>query len=257
MALQAEMWTRFPKKLNRSYFNLKENLELQSDPDAVTPGYFEELGAIRTPWGENDGGKWYLTPDLPSLRFRSDLAQVTGTGEDGLDPIRMVSDMAPAIKVPVEMAMNRELFTDIPFKNRLYDYDDEGNPTARRATDILQGEIPGTDFEVPVVGSLIKNAADIALRDNAELVNGELLIQDNAESAIEDFVPLVGRAARLLPNNEKFESRANQSRISFAGLPARQNTVQSMRGELYGRQIDQESDARQRAIDELLESLTK
>lgn len=256
MALQAQVWYRYPQKLNRTYFNLKRNLELQSEEDTVVPGHFEEMGAIRLPFGSKDGGRWYMTPDLPTLRFRDDLAKVTGLGGEGLDPVRFLTDTSPAIKTPVEMLLNKELFTDIPYKNRMYDYDAEGNMVPRKATDILQGEIPGTDIRVPVVGDLIRNAADIALGDTATQVNGQLLIQDNAESVVEDAFPLAGRLARLFPNNPKFEDRRGQSILSFLGASARQNTERSIRGELYARQKEAEAKLRAEQTQRMLEGIT-
>lgn len=253
MALQAEIWTRFPHKLNRSYFNVKRNLELGNDPDEVVPGYYEEMGAVRTPFGERDGGTWYFTPDLPSLRFRQDLGQLTGTDGDGFSPLRLISDTGPAIKVPVEMAANRKLFTDIPFKNRLYDYTSDGEIEGREPAGLLSGKVPFTDVEIPVVSDVIKNAAN--LLPGTEIVNGDLLMQDNTQSAIEDFVPLLGRQSRLDPTTDKYSDRRAQSVLSFLGVPVRKNTTQSIRGELYGRQIDAENLSREEQIMEMLKDL--
>lgn len=240
MALQAEMWARFPQKVNRSYYNLKRNLEAQSDPDDVTPSYYDELSAIRTPFGQRNGGTVYFTPDLPTLRFQHDLSSLT-TGSEG-DPLRLLSDTGPAIKVPIEMLQNRELFTGFEYKNRLHEYDAEGNMVGRDA---------GILFQAPV----IKQAADIAFGDNAEIVNGRLLMQDNVESAIEDFVPGISRLNRLFPTSEKQQQRVGQNWASFLGAPGRVNTPQAIRGELYGRQVDAEQQAQQERYQRLLEML--
>ena len=254
MALQADVWTRYPQKLNRSYFNFKANMELTSDPDQVEPSFFPELGAIRTPFGERDGGTIYLTPDLPSLRFRQDLAElVPGSSGEGFDPIRLLSDTGPAIKVPMEMLQNRELFTDIPFKNRLYDYDSEGNAVLRKGPSILQGEIPFTDIDVPVVSDVMTRLGD--LLPGTERVNGDLLMQDNTQSAIEDIIPLIGRAERLDPDSPKQQDRQGQNWLSFIGASVRQNNERSIQGELYSRQKKLEEQAREEAKQRLLEQL--
>ena len=245
MALQAEVWTRYPVKLNRSYFNLKRNLEINSDPDEVVPGYYEEMGAIGTPFGEPDGGKWYFTPDLPSLRFRGDLAQLTGA-DGGFSPLRMLSDASPALKIPAQLTANRNLFTDIPYKNRLYDYDSEGNIEGREAPGLLNGEIPFTDVKVPVVGDAVRQAVN--LLPGTEIVGDELLMQDNTQGALEDLWPLLGRQTRLDPSQDKYADRQLQSLLSFIGVPARQNTERSIQGELYGRQIEAEKDAKNQAV---------
>ena len=238
MALQSMVWAKTPQKLNRSYFNLKRNLELQSDEEAVVPGWFEELGAIRTPFGEPDGGKVYFTPDLPSLRFREDVQKISGFDDDGgFDPLRLATDTTPFLKVPLEMMQNRELFTGGEFKNRLTDYDGDGNQVLRSAPHLMQ--LP-----------FIKQGADLIFGDNAEIVDGELVWQDNVESAVEDFFPLLGRSERLVPNSPKFSEpdRHLQSILSFAGVPTRVNTERNIQGELFARQRAQEDEQRRLAL---------
>jgi len=254
MALQADIWTRFPQKLNRSYFNLKRNMELGTDEEEVLPEYMREMGAIRTPFGEDGGGKWYLTPDLPSLRFRQDFAQLTGTGGEGLDPLRLLSDTGPAVKTPVQLIANRNLFTNIPFKNRLHEYDADGNVVGREAPGMLQGEIPFTGLQVPGAGQAIQQAAN--LLPGTEMVDGRLLMQDNTQSAVEDFVTVLGRQSRLDPNQPKYEQRQAASALSFLGAPVKQNTEQMIQGELYGRKVDAEEEARQKAYMEMIQGLS-
>lgn len=240
MALQSNVWTHAPHKLNRSYFNVKRNLELQSDEDAVVPSYFGEIGAIRTPVGEPGGGKWYLTPDLPSLRFREDLVGALGIGDDGFDPLRMLTDAGPLVKTPVELAVNRQLFTDIPFKNRAYDFDSEGNPIPREAP--LWAQVPG-------VSNVLDQVPGV--RD----VGGTMTMQDNTQYALEGLWPLMGRATRLLPNQPKYEERHGQSVLSFLGAPVRQNTEQSIQGELFRQQNVSKKQREAQALDQLLREI--
>jgi len=240
MALQANVWTHMPHKLNRSYFNIKRNLELQSEPDDTVPSYFEEIGAIRTPIGEPNGGKWYFTPDLPSLRFREDLLGAIGVDDQGFDPLRLLSDAGPLVKTPVELAVNRQLFTGIPFKNRPYDFDENGKPIPREAPSWAQ--LPG----VSQVAGLLPGV---------QQVGDTMTMQDNTQYALEGLWPLMGRATRLLPNQPKYEERVLQSRLSFAGVPVRQNTEQSIQGELYRQQKLSEKERTDAARRQLLQEL--
>lgn len=245
MALQSQVWSKMPQKLNRSYFNLKRNMEYMSEEDDVVPGWFEELGAIRTPFGEPNGGRVYFTPDLPSLRFREDFQKLTGLDDEGnFDPLRALSDTSPFIKVPVEMLDNRELFTGSDYRNRLYDFDEDGNTVARSAPHLLQ-----------LAG--VKQAADLVFGDNAEIVNGELVWQDNVESAVEDLFPLLGRTERLVPNSPKFsqDERHMQSILSFLGVPTRVNTERNIEGELYAREKRARGAAEAEALRQMLEGL--
>lgn len=237
LALQADVWTTMPQKLNRSYFNIKRNLELQADQDEVVPEYYGEIGAIQTPIGEPGGGAWYFTPDLPSLRFRDDVSNLL---EAPTNPLALLADASPVAKVGAESLANRQAFTGVPFKNRLYDFDDDGNMIPREAPSFFQ--LPG-----------VSQAADFL--PGTERVNGRLLMQDNTQSAVEGLAPVLGRATRLLPNQPKYQERVGQSWLSFAGVPTRQNTEGSIQGELYRRQIEQQAALRQQAIRSMLSEL--
>jgi len=256
MALQSQVWTRFPQKLNQSYFNLKKNLEIASeDDDTVVPSWFEELGAIRIPAGEGGGSAWYLTPDLPSLRFRQDLASITATGDE-FNPVRLLSDTSPLVKTPVELLRGRSLFTNAPMRTDLFERGPDGQMVARQAPSLFQGEIPFTGMAVPGVSNLIKFAADKALAGDAEVVNGQLLMSDRAQKVIEDMIPLAGRFSRLDPNQQKYQERRLQSVLGFTGVPLRQNTPSNIRGEMYARSMDARSQAEDDAMRRLLERLT-
>lgn len=240
MALQSSVWTKMPHKLNRSYYNLKRNLEAQSDPDETVPNYFEQIGAIRTPFGQPNGGRFYFSPDLPSLRFREDLMGAMGAGDQGFDPLRILSDAGPVVKTPLELATNKQFFTGIPFKNRLYDFDSEGNPEIRNAP--VWGQIPG-----------IQQGLDML--PGTQQVGGELAMQDNTQYALEGLWPIMGRATRLLPNQPKYEDRWGQSVASFAGAPIRKNTEQSIQGELFRQgKVDQQQ-RQGAALQQLLQEL--
>lgn len=246
MALQAQVWTRWPQKLNRSYFNFKRNMEYQSEQDDVVPSYYDELSAVKMPfklpgWVGGDGeSSVYFTPDIPSLRFRQDFAQLTPGALGGeFDPLRILSDTSPAIKVPVEMVANKELFTDQPFKNRLYDYNDEG-PTPRSAPHLLQ--LPG-----------VKQVAN--LLPGTDIVGGNLVMQDNTQSAIEDFLPALARSERLVPNTDKYRDRFGQSWMSFLGGPFRELTPGAVQGELYRQRLELEAQRKEARDRALIESL--
>ena len=248
MALQANVWTRMPDKLNRSYYNYKRNVELGVEVDDLTPRYFEEMGAVATSLGEPGGSQWSTTWDIPSLRFIKDV------GDLG-DPAQIASSFAAPIKTVIENVQDRRLFTDAPFKDRLYDFDGEGDPYARKASRLLQ---------IPGVRNLIEGAGDVAgnlpglslLGEGMEMgPDGSLLWTDRMQAAVEDFAPLLGRVGKLAPNNPKDQGRVVDRWLSFGGIPVKQTTDEMRQGEQYRRSLDVQEQAKRIRAQNILENL--
>jgi hypothetical protein len=65
---------------------------------------------------------------------------------------------------------------------------------------------------------------------------------------MEQFMPLLGRARRLAPSEQKYQDRMNTSWISFlTGFSMRTNTTSDQRSELYRRRqhLDQMAESMQ------------
>lgn len=248
LAIQAEVWTHSPQKLNRTYYNLRANMEATTDAEDVVPGYFEELGAIRTPFGlgNQQGDKYYLTPDLPSLRFRRDLFSSFGVdpSSDSLrpSPRGFAANLGPAPQAILQPIANQQFFTGFDYKNRLYEFDSVGNRVQRNAPRPFQ--IPG-----------VKHALDFLGGDTTAIApDGNLLMQDNVEDALNNVFLPAERAKRLLPNNDRWRDRHHQSLLSFAGVPIRQNTVQMQRGAQFSESRARRLEAEKQAREQLLRS---
>ena len=237
MSLQASVWGRMPDKLNRSYYNFKRNMEQGYEGDEVKPRYFDDIGAVGTQFGKPGGSQWYATPDLPSLRFMQDIENLD-------DPVRMASSFAPPFKTAAQLFKGENLFTGAPFKDRLTDFDVNGNEYNRVAPRFFQ--LPGvkqaTGYGSEVLGHLpglekLKSGIQFG-------PNGELLMTDRIQSVTEDFIPLLGRGTRLVPNNPRDESRVADRWLSFFGIPVKQNTAPMIQGENYRRMLDLQAEAK-------------
>lgn len=232
IALQAQVWMRNPGKLNRSYFNAKRNIEFMSEEDQPVPDYLLwSMGGIRTPWGGEEGGRMYLTPDLPSIRFRETVADPKG---------ELINSLTPAIKTPIEMLSNTDQFTGREFRNSLTTFGEDGE-IPRLAPGVLQ--LPG-----------VKQAA--SLLPGADIYNGQLLMQDNTQKAVESINPLLGRTNRLFPNMPRQQETRRQAVMGFAGLPGRWNDPGSQAGEMARRTEIIKNEAANRALQEKLNTLT-
>lgn len=227
LALQLSVFAKRPSKINRSFVNFKRNVQESSDPDEglAVPEYLTgEMAGVLTPFGSASGrGRLYVTPDLPSARFPAQMDNLFS----GDFLTELGSNLGPTLKVPLELATNRQMFGNRPFRNSLTSWSSEG-------------EVPR---EAPVWGQVPGVSQALGLLPGAERVGDRLLMQDNVESAITNFNPVLGRAARLFPSSERSEETFRQYWLNFLGSPVRWNDPGSQSGELARRRREAEEAA--------------
>jgi hypothetical protein len=98
-------------------------------------------------------------------------------------------------------------------------------------------------YQTAGIGAAME-ALGFAKRDK----DGKLLVQDKQLYALEQFMPLFGRARRLLPSEEKHQDRLPVQVVNLLfGLSLRANTKSDKAGELYKRQSE---------LDKLAETLS-
>ena len=225
LSLQAQVFAKRPDKINRSYYNAKRNIEAMDGTDFGTtvPGYIKSsMAGIATPFGYVPGmpdGQAFFTPDVPSARFPAQLTELLS------DPVSEIgSSLSPAVKTPMQLFGNKDLFTGREYSNSLMAYGDDGYGR-RKASSPLQ--VPGVDR---VLGML----------PGAEFRDGNLYMQDNIEAAIMGANPILTRAEGFLPNNDRGRAMLGQKVASFLGLPIRINDEGSIAGAEYGLRKEQE-----------------
>jgi hypothetical protein len=204
LPLQAQMMLRRPNAYTK-FLALQRNLSMGVAPDQVVPSYFGEQMAIPTdislPGGE---GTKYLAPDLPFLRVNKDLEMLT-------DPVRLLSQANPLIKVPAEMLAGRKLYNDAPFTN---------TPQPLPHGDLL---------------SKIGVAQLLEGLGLAEQGADGPMITDEQLNTLESLVPVAGRARRLAPDEDLMNQRFGTSLASFLGLSSLTNSPSAQAGELARR----------------------
>jgi len=209
--LQLEMMATRPGKYSK-YYQAKIEIEHNSERENLVPKYFEDLFGINT--GMNlGGGQVYATPDLP---FTRSIEETIPFGTEGFEPTKPLGMMTPAIKTPIERAMDHQFFKDIPLKKA----DREFGPAPS-----LWGKVPGLMEALSVL-------------DGAKKVNGEWQVKDRTAYTVEQFMPLLGRMRRLAPSEQKYQDRALTSWLSFMGLPLRTNTKAEKEMERFRRALD-------------------
>jgi hypothetical protein len=235
IGLQAQVYARRPDKINRSYINMKRNIEESADPDEgdAVPWYLtNDMMGILTPFGSAAGrGRAYFTPDVPSARFPGQMAQM------GDDPLReIMSNLGPGLKIPAQLLANKDMFTGREYRNELTTRDDEGI-IPRLAPSPMQ--LPG-----------VRNVLDQVL-PGTELIDNQLLMQDNVQAAVEGINPAIGRLARLVPNNQRQEETYRQYWLNWFGAPVRWNDPGSQAGALASQ--DQKAQAAADAVQKRIE----
>lgn len=197
LPLQMEMVFQKPEAYARIGY-LKNEVELQSKSEDLVPAWFSDSAAMRLPFKNPFGEQMYMMPDLPAMS----LQKLT-------DPKKFLGEINPLIKLPLELKTNQQLYNGQNFR---------------------EGYVPfPKSFEMLGIGAL----ADVAgMTEKDE--QGNRMIRDKTLYAMESFMPLLGRARRAFPSEEKYQRRAVTSWMSMMlGLSFRANTEVDQAGELY------------------------
>jgi len=192
----------------RAYESAKRNMPV--DEGMILPSWLAE----REPLGFGAGG--VLNPDLPQVDMMSQVRQLS-------DPLRLLSQLYPQYRLPIELAGNRQLSLDIPFSDK---------PSA------IEGPF---DLPALLAGLLTGQTVDTA---------GGPAVSSKTSYAVTSALPTLGLLQRLLPQGggeDRYKDRQLSSVIStLTGAPYRQVTQKEQENELLRRQF---------ALRDLLDSL--
>jgi hypothetical protein len=196
----ANQWTRPGVYLTHQ----KVQEAMPVDSNIFLPRWMEEMNALGI------GGTWVATPDLPFNRLSSQLAQFT-------NPQRLLGQVTPIVKVPLELIANKQFSTDIPFTEKYQ-------------------EAKGVDAAVAYLGDLL-GFDWIGKRDK----DGTLLISNKAQYIPNALVPTLSQAQRLsggaVGGKESYSERQLSSIANWFGVPIRNVGEQQQRGEAINRQF--------------------
>jgi hypothetical protein len=163
--LQFQQLLTNPKQFNR-YGVFTQEVNRMSNPDATTPSYFPELGAVRTPFTKG-GGHVYATPDLPF----NDLNTVLQSPKNAV--MDVASMVTPVLKTPIEYAMGKQAF---------------------KGLDLTDKPVP-----IPVPAAVVKGLAPAleatGLAQRAG--DGSLVMSQKNAYVLEQFAPMLARYRRM------------------------------------------------------------
>lgn len=199
-----EMWSR------PSAYSIYDKITKANpvNSDLILPSYMSES----RPMGMGSGG--ILMPDMPQNRLEQQLAQFT-------DPTRIVGQMNPLIKVPIEtLALNKQAALDIPFSN-------------------TQEEAKGIDKAIAALGILAFGEGGGQFKDPE---TGKMTINPRLQYAFANYIPLLGMVERLaggaLGGKSTLTERQLSSWANWFGIPYKNIGPRQQRAELIRRQFE-------------------
>ena len=194
---------------------VKEELELTSPMENMVPDYFGANMGIRLPFTKG-GNRVYVLPDLP---FR-DMQKITKDMDNFLDVPGLVEGTGrlalestmPPVKLPIELMMGKQVFGGIPFSGRYQQAPIWANTPVVKQALLLTG--------------LAKQSK-----------GGRLVMTDKQMYSVDQFLPLIGRIRRLIPNERAKQDAALTTWMNtFLGTGLRVNTPLTKRSEFIRRQ---------------------
>jgi hypothetical protein len=192
--------------------------------DSLERNFAPEEGLVMAPWMQANrpisapGGRVFM-PDLPFIDMENQIRMFA-------DPMRLVSQFNPAVKLPIELMGNRQLGLDIPFSEKPYP---------------VRGPF---DYPSAIAGSLFGQTTQTA--------EGDWVTSSKAGYALPSLLPTLAQLQRLLPQaggKETYVERQPYSALSaLTGIPLRGISEQEQANELIRRQF---------ALRDLLSNLTR
>jgi hypothetical protein len=179
------------------YNNLKRNLE-DKDSELPVPLWMRELGAFKLP-----GTNLYATPDFGFNRVGQQIQELR-------DPSRLLSNVSPVLRLPIELTGGRQLYSGRQFSDQPIQVQDGA-------------------------GALLQPL--LALAGYGETTaEGKKFVNDKAYYALRNLIPFLGTAERLTPSIQTYQQRGYVNPLlGFLGIPTRQLTEQEQQSELARR----------------------
>ena len=218
LPLQVGFLANNPGKFNR-LMSLRRNIELGEEREGIVPDYFMQGFGLQLPFSIG-GAQAYSQPDFPL----QDLFKFDPT-QRGYSKVmeQMFSSTTPFLKTPIEYWAGKRVFEGIPFREEYVPV-----PAATRM-------IPGLMQAAQALGWAKKNN------------RGEWMMYDNRLAVLDNMMPFIGRLRRVIPEDEKTQSRWIQSVMSmFGGVSLRLNTPREQRNERVRRKVEREMTQRER-----------
>lgn len=217
------MWTsrNLPMQVQNIWLNpkpyqiygaIKRNFTDRTQEEPV-PEWMQEIGSFKLPFGKS----LYAVPDFGFNRINQQVQELR-------DPQRLLSNLNPALRLPIELAGGRQFYSNRQFSK--------------------------TPIEVEGGLSTVLQPLLEALGYGETGPDGTKYVNDKAYYLARNVAPFLGTAERLVPSIPTYQQRGTTNQwLGFVGAPVRQNTAAMQEGELKrSKQLLQEWLSKQKAI---------
>ena len=184
--------------------------------DIMMPEWIAEWEPIGVGGVNSEGGQWVSTPDLPFVRMEQQFEQLT-------DPKRLLGQVAPIVKVPLELIGGKQLGIDVgPFRDRPQ---------------------PASGFDKAVLVPLARVLAGDGFL-GVDSVTGEVLLDERFPYVATNAFPLLGQLYRTTGGafggrqSRSLDERKLGNILNWFGLPFRYVGPSQQEAEAYGRIMD-------------------
>jgi len=196
----ANQWSRPGVYLTHD--KLKQRLPV--DANIFVPQWMQDMNALGI------GGNWVATPDLPFNRMSAQASAFA-------NPQKLLGQINPIAKVPLELIADKQFSTDIPFTEKYQ-------------------EAKGVDAAVAWIADKL-GAEFIGKRDK----DGKLLISSKGTYVPNALIPTLAQTQRLsggeLGGKSTYNERQLSSLLNYIGIPVRQIGPDQQRAEAINRQF--------------------
>jgi hypothetical protein len=204
-----EQWT------NPRAYTIYEEIKQTSpvDDKIIMPKWIADWEPMALGGVNRENGQWVLTPDVPINQLDKQLQNL-------VNPKRLVGQMAPVVKVPIELIAGKQLGIDVgPFKDKLQ-------------------PAQGLDAVIARLAS-IAGGENLAKQDP---VTGEWLINERVPYIVQNALPFLGQLNRVTGGatggKPSYGERQLGNIANWFGVPTRYVGPQQQASEAVGRSIE-------------------
>lgn len=205
-------WTymskNFPFQIVNRWQNPKAYILLNNALTAATGGPLSELPQyLQSAGAVNLGDGNVLSIDVGQNKIGEQLSLLG-------DPSRLLKDVNPALRVPLEMFADRRFYNNRPFSDR-------------------DSQIPGGTVGQPLAEALLS-----LLGKTSQGADGETVTSSRAAYALTGLVPPLALSERLDPSTDVYKSNQQNAWLGFLGLPYRKLSQEQLDAE-KARQLEE------------------
>jgi hypothetical protein len=181
--------------------------------DIMMPKWISDWNPSAIGGINSEGGQWVVTPDLPNVRLGQQLESLT-------NPAKLIGQLTPLLKVPIEMAAGKQLGIDVgPFKKK---------------------KVPARGIDAAILRSVANLVGGDALV-GTDPKTGEPTIDERVPYIVQNILPTLAQLNRVTGGatggKDSYSERQLANIMNWFGIPVRYVGPKQQSSERRGREI--------------------